>query len=111
MLCEYDFYRGVYLGEMNERDFLRYGQMAGRFLRYATRGKIEKASAWEEEIKYCFCALADLMQKDAERDGIAKEATGDYAVNYETGAVSEGWYRLAGIYLGESGLMYRGCAR
>lgn len=128
MLCDYDFYRTKYYGNViSEHDFPRLYDRAHNKLNQLTFGRIE-ADAYEESdelrIKKCLCALADkfadyeLSEKTIRQNGggvVASVSSGSESISYKTDAKvltqseqNMECYKIAREYLFGTGLLYAG---
>lgn len=87
--ADYNFYEGVYHGDMDETDFSRNVLSASQYIRYLTHGRSDGYEG--DELKYAACEAADILyssyQKEAGGTGEKKsENTDGYSVSYVTQA-------------------------
>lgn len=119
MYADYEYYAKVYLGtEISEEDFPRLSLRAGDYIRYITKGRATDT----EPVKNAICAVAERYQtieraRAAALGGVkASETVGNWSVAYRSGSeISAAYgtelYAIASMYLGNTGLLYRGDPR
>lgn len=105
--ADYAFYSEQYGGEMAEKSFNRYANAAAAFITQITQGrKLPKEAA-----AMAVCAVAEVMQRQNTRAGVAGENNDGLSISYtaqtEDAAASEA-FRAAALYLGGQGLFFRG---
>lgn len=120
--ADYDFYSGDYHGKMSEAEYAIYAGSASAYIDYHTFNQIDEevldSDKLAEKIKLACCSCADLLYS-YENTGsgvISSEKVGDYSVTYanadSSGAnIDKRLYSRLKIYLGTTGLMYRGVDR
>lgn len=104
---EWSFYADAYCGDMSEREFKRYITAAATFVEQITQGRELPEVAGRRAI----CAVADVMCREGKRANIVSENNDGLAVTYadtSSAGVMRECYRAAVLYLGGTGLMYRG---
>lgn len=106
-MVEYSFYTDVYCGKMSEGEFKRYSAAATAFVGQVTFNRELPEDAGGRAI----CAVADVMKRGEERAGISREENDGIAVTYagtSSAEVVAECYRAVALYLGGTGLLYRG---
>lgn len=106
-MVDYGFYTYVYCGNMSEDEFERYSAAAAAFVGQISFGRELPEDAGGRAI----CAVADVMRRGEERAGISREENDGIAVTYagtSSAEVAAECYRAAALYLGGTGLLYRG---
>ena len=118
--AEYKFYTDVFLGKaIPAEEFTRYALLSTQYVNNVTFGRINADSPIDEAKMAC-CAVAEIYYtvKDATSkaiSGIASEKVGDYSVSYSSASketeksVKAKRYSTAKLWLGNPGLMFRGC--
>ena len=111
-LCDYQFYIDSYHGKMDEESFAGASLQATAFLEFACKGKNPEQflKLDMEPMKMACCAVSDAVLRIAERQGIKSESMGEYTVSYADADGEESLYKAAAYYLGNSGILFRGCA-
>lgn len=110
--ADFSYYKDTYCGEMAEGDFKRLSRSASAYLDSVTFDRIAAVTdeKIKEKVKEACCAVADTLLRKEQRDGIASETNDGISVTYTTeGSTDEQrLYRAAVLYLGNTGLLYRG---
>lgn len=117
--ADYDFYSGDYHGKMSEAEYAIYAGSASAYIDYHTFGRIDETALSDntlsEKIKRACCSCADLLYSHEKAGGgvVSSEKVGDYSVTYanadSSGSdIDKRLYNRLKIYLGATGLMYRG---
>ena len=118
--ADYKFYTDVFFGKaIPAEEFARYALLATQYVNSVTFGRINADSPIDEAKMAC-CAVAEIYYtvKDATSkaiSGIASEKVGDYSVSYSSASketeisVEAKRYSTAKLWLGNTGLMFRGC--
>ena len=113
--ADYKYYKGTYYGKMAEEDFARLSRQASAYLDHVTFGRIQTVTDEKimEKVKDACCAVADAFLLNENGGGIAAETNDGISVTYVNGTGSntddQRLYQAAVLYLGRTGLMYRGC--
>ena len=116
--ADYNYYIEVYKGaSLTENDFSMLAERASDYLTYITYGRATDG----DNVKRAVCALAEAYavifkaQSMASSDSgeIASQTVGSYSVTYRSSAdLAESQrkelYKIAQMYLGNTGLLYRG---
>lgn len=109
--ADYEYYRLTYHGSLPEETFTRLARRASAYLDRVSFGRIREAT---EAVKDACCAVVEAMELNERGGGIASETNDGVSVSYVAGisnAKSEDrrLYDAAFLYLGGTGLLYRGC--
>lgn len=119
--ADYEYYTGTYGGTaLTEEDFQPCAVRASLLLDEMTLGRVAGAADLDE-VKQACCAIAEqvpgLKQAEAAAassgGAIASQKVGNFSVTYRSGASALSVIRasmedLARLYLGGTGLLYRG---
>ncbi len=100
---DFDYYKNVYLGKLDEADFSRVLVKAEAFLNASTHGRIKEADTL---VSFCLCELCDVFCEAEERK-ISSESLDGYSVSYEKDEGNPAW-EVVKTYLGGTGLLYGG---
>lgn len=117
--ADYTYYIETFKGaSLTENEFPMLAERASDYLVYLTYGR---ATVDDEPVKRAMCALAEQFkvifkaQSAASSDSgeIASQTVGSYSVTYRSSAdlvasQRKELYRTAQMYLGSTGLLYRG---
>lgn len=110
--ADFSYYRDTYCGEMAEGDFKRFSRQASAYLDSVTFDRIPSITDERimEKVREACCAVADVLLQKEQRGGIASETNDGISVTYATEGSTEEQrlYRAAVLYLGSTGLLYRG---
>lgn len=110
--ADFSYYRDTYCGEMAERDYKRLSRQASAYLDSVCFGRIQAVTEEKimEKVKDACCAVADVLLLKEQRDGVAAETNDGVSVTYATEGKTdeERLYQAAVLYLGNTGLLYRG---
>ena len=110
--ADFSYYRDTYCGEMAEGDFKRLSRSASAYLDSVTFDRIAAVTDEKilEKVREACCAVVDMLLQKEQRDGIASETNDGISVTYTTeGSTDEQrLYRVAVLYLSNTGLLYRG---
>lgn len=115
--ADYEYYSNIYRGQMAERDFLRHSRAASAYLQQVTFGRVDRelTEDLQERVKDACCAVADAMLLNEQGGGVASETNGKWSVTYANSSNAKSaaarLYEAAALYLGGTGLLYRGCRR
>lgn len=114
--AEYEYYKGSYYGTMAVEDFMRLSRQASAYLDNVCFGRIADVTdeAIMAKVKDACCAVADAYLLNENGGGIASETNDGISVTYvrstsNTLTDEQRLYQAALLYLGSTGLMYRGC--
>lgn len=110
--ADFSYYKDTYCGEMAEGDFKRLSRSASAYLDSVTLDRIPSVTdeKIKEKVREACCAVADALLRKEQRDGIAAETNDGVSVTYATEGKTdeERLYQAAVLYLGNTGLLYRG---
>lgn len=112
--ADYTYYKETYGGTMAEADFKRLSRQASAYLDAVSFDRIRKVTEEETlmKAKDACCAVADACFLNENGGGIAAETNDGISVTYVNGTGSqtdeERLYQAARLYLGQTGLLYRG---
>lgn len=115
--ADYTFYKNEYRGTMPEPDYNRLSVKASAYIDQVTFDRIE--DGWEDDaklanrIRMACCAVADSYQLNEQGGVVVSETVGKMTRNYAAGVSNtpteqQRLYEAAVMYLGRTGLMYRG---
>ena len=113
--ADYEHYKGSYYGKMAAEDFVRLSRQASAYLDNVCFNRIANVtdSVIMDKVKDACCAVADAYLLN--ENGIVSQETNDgISVTYtrdvsNTLTDEQRLYQAALLYLGSTGLMYRGC--
>lgn len=111
---DFEYYQKNYGGNMAEKDFDRLSRQASAYLDFITFDRIPAVTdeAIMTKVKDACCALAETCLLNEQGGGIASETNDGISVTYVNGSGSktdeQRLKQTALIYLGHTGLMYRG---
>ena len=112
--ADFNYYKGTYCGEMTEKDYDRLSRQASAYLDFITFDRIKNVTdeSVMAKVKDACCAVADTLLLNEQGGGIASETNDGVSVAYVNGTGSktdeQRLKQTALIYLGHTGLMYRG---
>lgn len=107
--ADYAYYRQVYKGSiLNEKEFDSSIVRASAYLDTITFGRIATTTT-TDDVKCAACAVADVFGMTAQRT-ISEETVGSYRVTYADDEKNADAQKMdaAKLYLGNSGLLFRG---
>ena len=112
--ADFEYYQNTYGGEMAEKDYNRLSRQASAYLDFITFDRIKNVTdeTIMAKVKDACCAVADTLLLNERGGGIASETNDGVSVTYVNGTGSktdeQRLKQTALIYLGHTGLMYRG---
>lgn len=112
LYATYDYYQNIYCGTMAEDEFRRHIRSASAYLDQITFGRVG-ALAEEDPLQGraadACCAVAEAYQRN-EAGAVTSETNGDHSITISRGSKSDSrrLYDAAALYLGGTGLLYRG---
>lgn len=112
--ADYNFYKEQFCGRSIPQDDFRYfAARASEYIDAATFGRLEKGIPEEyvKKIQSCCCALAETEYRFDQKSDISSEKNGSYSVTYSAKNSSDHnaeKKRIIAMYLGNTGLLYRG---
>ena len=111
----YEFYYGIYCGRMSREDFDRLAIYASAYLDELNMGRTagELPAETQEKAKMALCAVADAYRLNEQGGGVASETNDGISVTYVAGVSNtktdgRRLYEAAALFLGPTGLLYRG---
>lgn len=107
--ADYEYYKVTYHGSLPEEDFDRLSRQASAYLNRVTFGRITGEWTANEAVKDACCAVAEELYRD-DHPVLASQTVGSWSQTYAVGQSSAKvrLYEAVGLYLGHTGLMYRG---
>lgn len=116
MYADYTYYTNTYHGtKLTATEYDFYAERASDYIDSATNGRITAAiladTIMANLIKKACCATADEIFTLDNGGAKASESVGDYSVSYASGNAENSSVKLnraVKMYLGRTGLMYRG---
>lgn len=114
--ADYNYYVNNYNGSaISENNFDYLSERASDFMDSITfnRLKAKEYPEFFDRIKKCCCALAEIVgnYENSRNNNIASEKIGSYSVTYSSAdskAYQAHMKNVANLYLGDTGLTYRG---
>ena len=109
--ADFQYYKDTFLGNaIEEIEFPRLSLRASEYIDAHTGGVIPRLSAIPEEVQKAACAVAEKIQAYESKAEVTSESVGSYSVTYKT---SDATYeqelgKVLRLYLGNTGLLYRG---
>ena len=112
---DYDFYLNTFHGRVSNADFSRLMVYASAYLEERTMGRINDDLPEEtvQKVKLALCAVVDAYHQNEKVGGKAAETNDGISVTYAVGTAtskseSRRLYDAAALFLGPTGLLYRG---
>lgn len=112
--ADFSYYKDTYCGEMAEGDFKRLSRSASAYLDSITFDRIPSVTDEKimEKVREACCAVADAILLN-ENGVVSQESNDGISVIYTRDASNtltdeERLYQAAVLYLGSTGLLYRG---
>lgn len=113
--ADYSYYVTAYQGKMPQCDFERLAGRASAYLNSVTFRRIRAGWAEDDRVREACCAVADVYFLEEHGGGVASETNDGISVTYVAGAraaqaktVAQQLWETAVMYLGTTGLLYRG---
>lgn len=104
----YGFYKSAFGGTLIPPElFNRFLFKAETFLKKLTRGR-EIPSDYERNASYALCEMAECYFRCRSGSAVKSETTDGYSVSYSDTSLNSRLYEIADLYLGESGILFRG---
>lgn len=112
LYAAYDYYQTIYGGTMAENEFRRHVRSASAYLDQITFGRVgalAEGGPLQGKIADACCAVAEAYQHN-EVGVVTSETNGDHSITISRGNKSDSrrLYDAAALYLGNTGLLYRG---
>ena len=113
--ADYDYYLTTYKGNLPEEEFNCLSRQASAYLDRVTFGRITDEWTAKEAVKDACCAVSEKLHQE-ESPVLTSQTVGSWSQTYATDQSTRETrlYRIAELYLGNTGLMYRGvepCSR
>ena len=112
--ADYQFYTEVFHGKMAREDFDRLAVYASAYLEELTMGRITDGLPEDTalRVKKAQCAVTEVYLLQEQGGGVAAESNDGVSVTYVSGSAVKGegqrLYEAAALFLGPTGLLYRG---
>ena len=110
--ADFPYYRDEYKGTMPEEDFNRLSRQASAYIDQVTFGKAaaELPETVQTKIKDACCAVADILMKKEQGGELTSQTVGPWTKHFASSGktMEQQQYDAALLYLGMTGLMYRG---
>lgn len=114
IFSDYTYYKEKFCGKLiPQDDFLYFAARASEYINWQTFGRLEAGvpEEYDTKVKNCCCALAESEYKFEQNGDISSEKNGNYSVTYAKKSDSSHnaeKSRIIAVYLGNTGLLYRG---
>lgn len=112
MYADYTYYSGTYKGTMPEEDFNRLSRQASAYIDQVTFGRAAGSHSLpiETRIKDACCAVSDIMLKKEQGGELTSQSVGSWSKSFASSGktLDQQQYDAAVMYLGITGLLYRG---
>lgn len=108
--ADYSYYLTTYKGgSLPEGEFNCLSRQASAYLDRITFGRINNEWAEKESIKDACCAVSEELHRD-EHPALTSQTVGSWSQTYAADNIARETrlYRAAELYLGNTGLLYRG---
>ena len=106
---DYNFYKDTYRGTIPQDVFNKLSIKASKYIDYITFNRIDEVT---EDIKFVTCEVIDILYESSKKGDmeIKSETSGKYSVTYSDAnkTIDQRKYEVVKIYLGNTGLLYRG---
>lgn len=108
--ADYAYYKGAYQGRMGEADFARLSRQASAYLDAVTLRRIQGPWAADGRVRDACCAVADAYLQNEQGGEVLSASNDGYAETYAASGKTpeQRLYSAAALYLGWTGLLYRG---
>ncbi len=104
----YGFYKSAYGGALIPPElFNRFLFKAQTYLQNITMGR-NIPEDYALKSSYALCEMADCYFKNENNASVKSESIDGYSVSYSDVSIAKSLYDIADLYLGESGLLYKG---
>ncbi len=105
---DYGFYQSAYGGTLIPPElFNRLIFKAQTYLSNITRGR-NIPDEYKAQASYALCEMAECYFNNGDGLPVKSESTDGYSVTYADLSLDRRLYSIASLYLGESGLLYKG---
>jgi hypothetical protein len=110
--ADFPYYKDEYKGTMPEEDFNRLSRQASAYIDQVTFGRAagNHPEAFQTKIKGACCAVADILLKKEQGGELASQTVGPWTKHFAGSGktLDQQQYDATLLYLGMTGLMYRG---
>ena len=110
--ANYSYYTGTYNGTMPEEDYNRLSRQASAYIDQVTLGRAagNHPEAVQTKIKDTCCAVAEILKKKEDGGELSSQTVGPWTKHFAGSGktLDQQQYDAALLYLGMTGLMYRG---
>lgn len=110
--ADYSYYTATYKGTMPEEDFNRLSRQASAYIDSLTFGRAgrDHPLSIQSKIKDACCAVADILLKKEQGGELSSQTVGPWTKHFTSSGrtMDQQQYEAALLYLGMTGLMYRG---
>jgi hypothetical protein len=110
--ANYSYYTDTYKGIMPEEDFNRLNLQASAYIDQITFGRAARShpEAVQTKIKDACCAVADILMKKEQGGELTSQTVGPWTKHFASSGktLDQQQYDAALLYLGMTGLLYRG---
>ena len=104
----YSFYKSTFGGVLIPPErFNRFLFKAQTYLKKVTFSR-EIPDEYKSNVSYALCEMAEVFFRRQGALGIKSENTDGYSVTYSDIGLAEELYEIAELYLGETGLLFKG---
>ena len=112
LYATYDYYQNIYCGAMTEDELRRHVRPASAYLDQITFGRVgalAEGDPLQGRVADACCAVAEAYRRN-EAGVVTSETNGDHSITISRGSKSDSrrLYDAAALYLGNTGLLYRG---
>lgn len=105
-LIDYSYYKDVYCGSLDEKEFAKVYPKAQAYFYGATRGRVKVS---DSNVCFALCELCDIFYEEISHNTVKSESCDGFSVQYKE---NENMYSLAwdvlSTYLEASGCLYGG---
>ncbi len=110
--ADYAYYTDIYGGTMPVEDFKRLSRQASAYIDQVTFGRAGRSHPQkiQNKIKDACCAVADVLKKKEDGGEVTSQTVGPWTKRFaESGkTLDQQQHDTVLLYLGNTGLMYRG---
>jgi hypothetical protein len=110
--ADFPYYKDEYKGTLLEEEFTRLSRQASAYIDQVTFGKVagEHPEAIQIKIKDACCAVAEILKKKEDGGELSSQTVGPWTKHFAGSGktLDQQQYDAALLYLGMTGLMYRG---
>ncbi len=104
----YSFYKSNFGGTLIPPElFNRFLFKAQTYLKKVTFSR-EIPEDYKRNVSFALCEMAEVFFRRQSAFGIKSENTDGYSVTYSDNSIFEELYQIAELYLGDTGLLFKG---